>query len=991
MGGQTLATYTFDANDGGTYTLSDSAIITTSSTANLAFTPNAAFTGTVTNVSVKKITRNNAPVLSINNTSGTANLEVRASSDFDSLFMGLNSGSSQVSGYGNLAVGTFTLQNNVSGHENTALGQNALYSNTSGYANTAVGFAALNSNTSGYGNIAVGAYALSGNVQGTTNIAIGNNALQYNIDGYDNVGIGQSSLNQNTTGNELVAIGSGSLTNNTTGTANTALGYASLRDNATGYNNTTAGAYSLEHSTGNENASFGVEALRYNTIGSENTAFGTYSLINNVSGTNNTALGQAALVTNTNGTYNTALGDEADVLYGDLQSATAVGSGAAVGSNNSIILGYNYNYGVDNTVGIGTSYAPNPLTVKPNYYSTGTITQSGGSGSVVGSGTSFTSGMVGGTIYYPDHTTGTITAVADATHLTSSNTTGGWTSRNDYEIIWGGFNVKNDATLLLQPTTDSTSALQVNDSSGRSTFHVDTTNSGYAVIGLGSSSATGAEVDLQYGANAWDFGVSSWASGFYLENPSGTSVFNIQSSGNAIFKNTSDMADAFQIQNASGFGIVRVDTSTGYLKVARETQAGSDVGIAIDTYDSVGWWLRSYAGSDTLHLYNDGISGDVFTSTYGGAVQIDAGATNGTFTADIAGTATTHGICHSGTGTDNQQFVKCTTPVGADYAELYPSQPDVEPGDVIMTTNTYATSKDGKYQVPVVAKTDSTYNSNEIGVISETDPHTDETNLTGNNVYDSDHPMPVALNGRVLTKVSTENGDIAPGDYITASSTPGVGMKATKAGEVIGRAMQSYSASGVGKILVFINPFYYEGPTDAQVIQNGGSATLSSLNVTGTAQFANLNASGMATINNLTVTGNANLAAATIGTLSVTSSAQFAGDITVGGHIITSGGEPTSQAQAAAGGAASVAVDGTDTTGTITITTGSSPAAGDLAKILFSKTYGQAPHVVLSPSNDKAAGLHFYKGTTNATDFMLNALDTPQANTTYKFDYFIAQ
>ena len=128
----------------------------------------------------------------------------------------------------------------------------------------------------------------------------------------------------------------------------------------------------------------------------------------------------------------------------------------------------------------------------------------------------------------------------------------------------------------------------------------------------------------------------------------------------------------------------------------------------------------------------------------------------------------------------------------------------------------------------------------------------------------------------------------------------------------------------------------------------------------------------------------------TLSDLTVTGSAEFAGNIIIDGHVITAGGEPTSQAEVGAGGAATVAVDGTDTTGTITFTTGSNPTAGDLAKILFSKTYGKAPHVVLSPSNGAAAGLEFYKGTTY-NDFMLNAQAAPQANTTYKFDYFIAQ
>jgi hypothetical protein len=208
----------------------------------------------------------------------------------------------------------------------------------------------------------------------------------------------------------------------------------------------------------------------------------------------------------------------------------------------------------------------------------------------------------------------------------------------------------------------------------------------------------------------------------------------------------------------------------------------------------------------------------------------------------------------------------------------------------------------------------------------------------------------------------------------------------TQAGEIIGYAEESFAGGDSGTIKVYISPGYYNGPSQTDMIQNGGDASLSSLNVTGMADFSDINVSGTATISNLTVTGSA-----TIATLHVTSSAVFDADITIGGHIITAGGQPTAQAQTAGGSGAAVSVSGTDTTGTITITTGSAPSAGDLAKILFSKMYGQAPHVVLSPSNGAAAGLHFYKGTTSATDFMFDAADAPQANTTYTFDYFIAE
>ena len=79
----------------------------------------------------------------------------------------------------------------------------------------------------------------------------------------------------------------------------------------------------------------------------------------------------------------------------------------------------------------------------------------------------------------------------------------------------------------------------------------------------------------------------------------------------------------------------------------------------------------------------------------------------------------------------------------------------------------------------------------------------------------------LALTGRVPTLVSTVNGDIKAGDPITTSDIPGVGMKATKSGTIIGRAMESLSAStdGTDKITVLLNTTYYE-PTSLLSTRN---------------------------------------------------------------------------------------------------------------------------------------------------------------------------
>lgn len=71
--------------------------------------------------------------------------------------------------------------------------------------------------------------------------------------------------------------------------------------------------------------------------------------------------------------------------------------------------------------------------------------------------------------------------------------------------------------------------------------------------------------------------------------------------------------------------------------------------------------------------------------------------------------------------------------------------------------------------------------------------------------------MPVALSGRVPVKVTSENGIIKPGDYLTASSIPGVAMKATKAGPVIAKSFGTFDAPGMGEVLAFVEKGSFTG------------------------------------------------------------------------------------------------------------------------------------------------------------------------------------
>jgi len=62
--------------------------------------------------------------------------------------------------------------------------------------------------------------------------------------------------------------------------------------------------------------------------------------------------------------------------------------------------------------------------------------------------------------------------------------------------------------------------------------------------------------------------------------------------------------------------------------------------------------------------------------------------------------------------------------------------------------------------------------------------------------------------GKVKVNVSTINGNIAAGDFVTSSEKAGIGQRADRSGYVLGTALEDYqsgSPDSIGKILVLIN------------------------------------------------------------------------------------------------------------------------------------------------------------------------------------------
>jgi hypothetical protein len=118
------------------------------------------------------------------------------------------------------------------------------------------------------------------------------------------------------------------------------------------------------------------------------------------------------------------------------------------------------------------------------------------------------------------------------------------------------------------------------------------------------------------------------------------------------------------------------------------------------------------------------------------------------------------------------------------------------------------------------------------------------------------------------------------------------------------------------------------------------------------------------------------------------------GNITVSGHIITSGTAPGIAAGTAACTTPTVSVSGNDTSGIITVTTGTGCAAsGTLATISFATAFGAAPHVLLTPGSSTALTLGAYvdDATITTNSFVLGTNSAPINSTAYKWNYEVLQ
>jgi hypothetical protein len=290
------------------------------------------------------------------------------------------------------------------------------------------------------------------------------------------------------------------------------------------------------------------------------------------------------------------------------------------------------------------------------------------------------------------------------------------------------------------------------------------------------------------------YGNSTSGFGLYGKSTSGTGVFAESISGNAGFFNVTDANNSVDAVSVSNFGFgngigVQSENGNGITAVTNSNSSAAIWGF--NNNGGVGIYGVTFLGTEA------GIKG---ANTTNGGTAIEGELLNGPTSGNLAvfkvdGTNMAR-INYAGRGFFNGG----TQNSGADVAEAFDvegNQKNYEPGDVLIISQ----SSDRK-----VEKSNIAYSTLVAGVYA-TKPG---VLLTEENINDDlENKVPMGVIGVIPTKVCLQGGTIKRGDLLVTSSIVGVAMKAdpdkVKVGQVLGKALEDYSADGIGKIRVLVS------------------------------------------------------------------------------------------------------------------------------------------------------------------------------------------
>jgi len=155
----------------------------------------------------------------------------------------------------------------------------------------------------------------------------------------------------------------------------------------------------------------------------------------------------------------------------------------------------------------------------------------------------------------------------------------------------------------------------------------------------------------------------------------------------------------------------------------------------------------------------------------------------------------------------------------------------------------------------------------------------------------------------------------------------------------------------------------------AQDLAVQGNTTVRDLSASGSASFGGAVSAPQLTVSRLIMGGNA--------------------ELQIPNHISFTGPSPSRGATGSAlGNGGSASVNGSDTSGTINIRTGTGTATGCFVRINFNQNFSRQPKVIVSPVGSGAGQTQYYVDR-DQTGFSICAASPAPSNQTFAYDYFV--
>lgn len=182
----------------------------------------------------------------------------------------------------------------------------------------------------------------------------------------------------------------------------------------------------------------------------------------------------------------------------------------------------------------------------------------------------------------------------------------------------------------------------------------------------------------------------------------------------------------------------------------------------------------------------------------------------------------------------------------------------------------------------------------------------------------------------------------------------------------------------------------------------GNSLSLGGLNVAGLSTFddvqiakslsvgSNTAIQGKVTATSLAISGSASFGGSISASQVTTNGLTLSGNLILTHHIIVGGSSLSRSNGSALGSGGTSSVSGSDSAGSITVNTGSSPSVGCFITVNFSQHYDSTPRVLVSPVGSSAGVVGYYVNR-STTNFSVCGTTAAPAGASFGFDYFVVQ